>query len=947
MIAVKVGPKFKHRGFEDIEEAARFAVQCDHEHLETYHACATFKKRPYKDEQGRFIARTSSNWNTAKAFWVDIDCGVDKAEHGKGYRTQKEACAALLGWCSENELPFPMVISSGRGVHAYWCLTEELEAVRWIKAASALKQALFDGGILADPSRTADFASVLRPVGTHNHKDNPPKDVRLALDQKEPIDTEAFVAKLLSLGGEIEVPSWLTGEPVENLVEYTDIDTSAKLVAEKCRAVQIMRDTKGDVSYDHWRGVIGVIKYCTEGLPLAQEWTSRRAETGHQSLDVETRFNTWNSGPTTCAFFENCTHGACEGCQFKGKIKTPLVLGRTVPESKPESVKATLEGDTREVTLDIPELPHGYGWDGQSMVRYIQDKDGVLHAESFCPFRFYFVGRVADETGRFRFLVRAHLPRGIVREFYLDAAIVSAGGSKLMEALGAYEIVTTNAKNSGNHMHAYVKDSIMQIAKQQDVVNTYSHFGWQSDHSFLVGSRLYTPKGEIKEVLLSGHALRSAEAFPSPKGSVEDYCSHINWLYNREGMEPMQYVICSLWAAPLVDFCEPTYNGIPVAMTGAESGKGKTTAAIAALYAFGEPTKNLCIAGKEGATVKAQAAIIGTLKNLPMLFDEVTNKTRFQLSDLCYALSNGVESLRLRATGGRVEFGERESWRTHVAMTGNTCIGVRLSEGGNSEAEAMRVFEIRIDSYNIPKLDPVEVSKRVTEMSKDVGAAGEKIISYLVQHRSDAKAMLEQTERELQQDPDLASQPKYRFYRNHMVCTITMAKLAKQLGLIEFDIDKLAEFAKTCVRNIFESVQETNSLAADVALAKMLTDLSPRIATTLTYERPPNSPAYILNCPQGLVGRAIRGSDNVKDEKLDGKMLLSVTAVKWWCNQNRIDATVFREDLKQLGVLCAVNERYCLGKNTNVASAQQRCWVLDIDRMEQLKPEGKEEVNNG
>lgn len=935
LIAVKVNNTFKHKGFQSIDEAVKFALKYDSDGYEVYHACAAYKERPHKDETGKFVARTSSNWLAAKSFWVDIDCGQDKADAGKGYPTQLEACKALLQWCKDNEVPYPMLVSSGYGVHAYWCLTEEVTPEQWVKTATALKRALNDAGIKADPSRTSDFASVLRPVGTHNHKGPYPMDVKVVRIQKAQIKFEDFKARIEALSGTFEAPAWLTGEPVEQLVEYSEVESSIELVANKCKAVAMMRDTKGDVNYDHWRGVIGLIKYSKEDIDTAYDWSSKRAETGHNNVDVKTRYESWNSGPTTCSFFEGCCSSACEGCPFKGKIKTPLVLGREEPEpQKPEEVEATLENG-QEVRMEIPELPKGYAWDGSNMVRYVKDKEGVLHAEPFCPFRFYLVGRLADETGKMKFQACAHLPRGVVREVFLDASIASAGGSKLLEALGTYEIIVSNHKNAQMNMHAYLKDSIVGLAQTKDVVRTFGRFGWQEGGGFLVGNRLYQPDETMVEVLLSGHAALSADSFPRPTGTLEDYAVALNWLYNRPGMEPMQYVICALWAAPLVEFCEPIYNGIPVAITGAESGKGKTTAAMAALYAFGDPAKNLCIAGKEGATVKAQAALVGTLKNLPMLFDEVTNKNRFQLSDICYALSNGTENLRLRSTGGRVEFADRESWRTHVAMTGNTHISARLADNGNSEAEAMRIFEIRIDSYDIPKLDPVEVSTYVARMGKNIGCAGEAIIKFLVANKRRVEEMMSEATHLVLQNPELAAQPKYRFYRNHMICTITMAKIAKELGIIQFNIDKMIEFAQNCVNRIFEEVAANNAPTWDVSLAKMLTDLSPRIITTPTYEVTNGSGLPIeVNCPYGIIGRAIKTDGIVFDNMHNNRMYLAASAVRSWCIENRVDATDFANKLSDHRVLLERRARISLGRGTNVTIPTQRCWVMDISRMD-------------
>src|SRR4029077_16718659 len=68
------------------------------------------------------------------------------------------------------------------------------------------------------------------------------------------------------------------------------MESSALEAAQHCSQPAFMRDTKGDVSYEHWRGVIGIIKHCTEGIALAREWSEDRAATGHTQNDVLTRF---------------------------------------------------------------------------------------------------------------------------------------------------------------------------------------------------------------------------------------------------------------------------------------------------------------------------------------------------------------------------------------------------------------------------------------------------------------------------------------------------------------------------------------------------------------------------------------------------------------------------------------------------------------------------------
>lgn len=945
--AVKTDKGFRHRGFSGggrNAKAAAYIKQCDEQGLTVYHACGVFQKLPYK-EGDKLITRGQPNWLSAKAFWADIDCGADKAAAGHGYATQKEGALALFTWCKKRDLPYPTLVNSGRGIHAYWVLSEPLAADAWVQTATRLKALMAQDGLLADPTRTADFSSVLRPVGSFNRKDPAnPKEVKLARPG-EVTPTSGFISAINRHTDGVDlpngVPDWVHGgeDMPDYREEYTDVMCSAETVAAHCAQVALMRDTQGDVEYEQWRGVIGIVKHCKEGEKLAEAWTSRRAETGHTNVDWKTRFETWTSPPPTCDYFARLSSGSlCKDCPHRGKIKTPWVLGREAPEPKAEVVEAATKdatGKEQVVAYEIPPLPNNYMWDGSKLVRMVKNSDGVLEPHAFCYTRFYLYTRLRDENGLSSYGVRAHLPRGEVREFTITGALIGVGGSKLMEALGQNEILASNSNDSIKNMTAYLKDEVGQLMTTNDAIQTFSHFGWQDNGAFLIGSRLYRPDGSVTEVQLSGGAMEHQRVFPRPTGSIKDYAGKINAIYNRAGMEPLQYAICSLWAAPIAALCDSMYAGIPVVLSGTKSGKGKTTAAMAALFAYGRPQPGLMFSGREGATTNAQANFLGVLRNLPVLFDEVTNKSSKDLSDLCYALSSGVEKMRLRSAGGKVTFNERQEWRTHTVLTGNTAVTERLATNGDTEAEVMRIFEIGVDSYQIPKLDPMAVMTQVSSMNEDMGAAGDVFIRYVVANRQAVRDLIFKTYDDLKADADLMAQPRYRFYRNHMCVTLAGAKIMQELGVHKFNIPNLTAFALEATRQLTTHTAESNVLSCKDVMGQMLNELAPRIINTLTYDIGANEPPYQVAIPsQGIVGRSVRGSEHKRDPYKDNRLYLSATVVREWCVSHRVSIDFLAKTLAYGKVLLDRQARITLGKNTSATTTQCRCWEIDLIALE-------------
>ena len=140
--------------------------------------------------------RTKDNVGLLKAFWLDIDCGVDKAEVNEktgfpgGYATQADGIAALRAFCHTLGLPKPIVVNSGRGLHVYWALKQEVTREEWEPVAKRFHDLCNTHGFYIDNS-VFEVSRVLRIPGTYNFKDNPPTQVEV-MSIAEPVEFSYF-----------------------------------------------------------------------------------------------------------------------------------------------------------------------------------------------------------------------------------------------------------------------------------------------------------------------------------------------------------------------------------------------------------------------------------------------------------------------------------------------------------------------------------------------------------------------------------------------------------------------------------------------------------------------------------------------------------------------------------------------------------------------------------
>jgi hypothetical protein len=969
---------WRYHAFDSVEDMAQAVAKLDAQRRTLYHACNSFGGWYEEEVRGKLKRRirTQKNVVACRSLYDDIDVGKPGC-----YATQKEAAGEVLKFCKDVGLSVPMIVSSGRGLHLYWSFDADITPDEWRDLARLKRAAIDAWGLKADPAINLDEARVLRPVGSTWRKDNAnsrpvvvkhiPGARGVAADARRvlvsyinasgaggdgPGPADGVVGGAFDGAGR---PSFagLTVSTDLSAVEYPP--SSLGQVAQHCAQVRAVRDTQGDVNYEHWRGVIGLAKYATEGLPIAIQWSARRGETGHTQTDTGARFDTWSTGPTTCEFFRACNPSGCEECPHE--VKTPLSLGYTantqaptitieppqqVPYPATDGPTAPSEAPTPVAagsSFELKHWPENYRMIGDDIAAFApdpKDPDGPGGWQRFARPLFYPVERICLEDGTYglRMMMLAKEGRAL-REFRIPTKVISDSKSMRM-AFGAYEITVLNP----NLAMRYMNDYLASLRKATEERYTFQQFGWREDmRGFLIGDKLISAES-ITPVEVGNSIAHELRKCGDATGSAQQWIDGVDTLYNRKNGEPYQYTICTAFGsvvAPLMGYEE--WNGIPLALTSSESGFGKSTVAKIAVNAL----SNSSLTTPRDITPYALLKRASTMKNLCVLFDEITNNVQVQrdragLMDVLYALSNGRGRIRLGSDGA--EKRSDPAWCLMSILTGNRNLFFNLSESKtNPEAAQMRVFEIDMHTY--PRLDSMlysagELHAQHQEIAQGIasdcnGVFAVEYIRYVLAHMGEVRAQLRAVFSKITRALGGQSS-KERFYAYHVACTLVGGLIAQKLGYHRFNMGDLRRWAMAHILRMRGEAAKYN-LTTEDQFSAMLADLHGTIIVTKMFDalntRSGKVEIPLLQVRSPISGRLVLGSELER-----GKLFLTCRAVDDWCRTHSINPGQFRTKLETAGLLRKASDadgrydrRVILSRGVpSIPTGQTRCLEFEF-----------------
>jgi hypothetical protein len=729
-------------------------------------------------------SRTKQNVKALKSLWLDIDCGPEK-----DYDTQQEGVDALRSFCKTVGMPKPTLVNSGRGLHVYWTLTEEVTREEWEPVCLRLKEVCTTKGLRVDNS-CFEAARILRIPGTFNFKGTDPLRVEvMVVGKPTPIQTIRDVlgvkeTKASPLG---DMPVF-TPSPLSKVIRASMESSFTKIMKRGengCRQLNASYEDRREISEPRWFAALSIAKFCKD-----RDKAIHKLSADHPDYDpdkVEQKV-THIVGPHTCAEFEKHNPGGCAGCPHIGKIRSPITLGKELKEATPEDNVVIEETAVGAVKFHIPEFPfpymrgkHGGVW---RKVAPSDGEEGVEDVALVYPYDIYVAKRMDDPVEGGVALIRLHTPQDGVKEFTVHNSKM-ADGNELKKLLASKHVMLSS-KTDYAYLVDFIIKSIAQYFHSTKVEQMRNQFGWvDNDSKFIIGDREISAEGTYHSPPSS--VTKVVAEHMTAKGSLEKWREVFD-LYGRPGLEGHAFAAATAFGAPLLRFSGQ--RGAIINVVHPKSGTGKTTALQMANSVYGDP---VALCAKKDDTFNSKVFKIGVFCNLHISFDEMSNTEPKQLSELAYLITQGTGKDRMKASSNELR-ANLTSWQTIALCSSNHSFYEKLEIAkGSPDGETMRIIEYSIDYSDA--ID-IEYGKKMFDhqLLENYGHAGDIYARYLITHYDEVKALYATVQQRI--DSKLKLTQRERFWSATAAANITGIYIALHLGLCNWDI--AAIFKWTC-----------------------------------------------------------------------------------------------------------------------------------------------------
>lgn len=858
-----------HKRVTTVVEAVN-EVKAFHENgFDVYYTTASF---------GQGQDKTGKNVVGKNELYIDLEAGSDKH-----YKTQEAARVAAKGFFKQAGLPMPTIVCSGRGFHLHWTFTETIAPALWKEVADALKRATVKVGFKIDLVCTGDVVRLLRVPETTNHKDESPVYV---MHVAEPVAFNDIKAALLAFAPptESETPFTIAGTnpnagAVNSLTKalMDNQESSFELVAKKCNVIKFAIVNRATLEEPQWRFGISIAKFCNDA-----KWGIAEVSIDHPGYDEEatTKKAAAIPGPHSCEEAATLFPNTCEGCPHKGKIKSPIVLGKEVvaDTTPPNTLVRTTSGEMYALP-DIP-MPYFRGKSG-GIYRWLDKvgEEGEKLSELIYPHDLYVAQRMADPALGDVLMFRLHMPRDGTREFIVPQSDITSK-EKCREAV-TREGVALHTARQVEALQGYIVKAVIDMQYKSAANRMHHRFGWSKEDTFVLGEYEYTKNGPLHSPVTAN--LKTIAQNLSTKGTLEEWQTIANF-YDKPSMEAQAFAFFCAFGAPLIHMSG--LEGGYVNLYSNSSGTGKTTALKVMNSVYGNPVKLML---NVEDTQNAIMHRIGTMSSIAVGVDEITNATPERMSAFLYQSTQGRGKNRMESKGNE-ERQNNTDFTTIILSTSNASVLDKVrSIKQNPEGELARLLELHVPHPQ--GVTTQEAEETFAKLPFNYGHAGRIYLEFIVKNLLYVRQKYAQTA--IDCDRILHFNPQDRFHKAVICSAFTGALIAKEIGLISIDVGRI----QLWFAEVFESIRLSGTGKYTSDPASIVVDYVIENINNILVINDGPAKGNLMHQPI----REPRISLTLRYEPDTDRLYLSKTHFSAWCIKKQINVAELERGMVGLG----------------------------------------------
>jgi hypothetical protein len=929
----------------NIPSAVQHVTALTYSGKQAYYALSTYKEKKVWDDTwknpageivGKWRTRTQTNTLNIKSFFLDLD--VDPEDDAK-FNSKVDALTALREFCTLVGLPKPMVIDSGGGIHAYWPLAQEVATSTWRPVADIFKAICIHERFKADRSLTSDQARVLRCLGGFNFKRDHP--VSLITLSNGPYDFDRIADILIDYKNQNSInvnathaPSVaraaagpaMDGAPValedmdSNLGSYQNEPLNFDRIAFSCEQLGAQMACRGaGVGEQLWRAGLGIVKFC-ENPRLAYRSISD-GYNGYDEAATEQKIENWRTGPTACSHFHAENPLTCEACPSWEKITSPAQLGRQVKEAAP-AIVSIVDEDGEVQVFKVPPPPEKYSRKrGGGVVIATETDNGDPIFEVVCPYDLFPI-KILRQNGHEqqvdeRSMWRVDIPRVGIVDLDISQQMIS-DTRKLTAHLMSKGVHLT--QDQGKASQLYMSAYLQILAAAADREKLYERLGWHENHGvFVLGQHVIHRDGKTSPHIPSNAIRTATKDSITSAGSLGGWQQAMNF-YKQPGMEGHRFFIYAALGAPLFHMNDTGNKGALLTASG-PSGRGKTTCLKACASLWGKPEGMVINGNNDGTTINALYSILGTYCNLPLLWDDITEREPDALRRFLLNVSQGTGKVRMTAAAEIKD--KAVEWQTLVLATANTDDMSRImSSGKDVNPHLMRLVGVEFGDIDASPAGKEKADRLLRALNQNYGHVGPLMMKAVVQNYKTMVSGYIKNVAKVDRMLNSNNASAERYWSAVVAAAYTAGLIAKGMGILDFPVEEdLAWMVDHMVQQRVH-VNDSSSSAKDL----LVEFLNGHVRDTLTLSS--KSAMNVDNVVQRPTNALLIRHD------MDNKLIyVARSAILDHCTEIKTSFRKMEQELEQQGILTHKNTQKVLGADTVLAKGQTRCWRIDATRL--------------